>query len=198
MTKVGRPREFDRNKALKEAMFLFWKYGYEATSLSQLKASMGNISSPSFYLAFGSKEELFKEACQYYIDNYATVINPLWDESLSSKDAIEKTLKLSLDMQYDTTHPLGCMVTLNTVMARLEENQHVTEPLNEYRFKIHQGFIHCIQRGIDSGELVSPIDSNGLATIFDSYLIGISSLARDSIEKKEIESSINQLLTVLN
>ena len=198
MTKVGRPREFDRNKALKEAMFLFWKYAYEATSLSQLKASMGNISSPSFYLAFGSKEELFKEACQYYIDNYATVINPLWDESLSSKGAIEKTLKLSLDMQYDTTHPLGCMVTLNTVMARLEENKHVTEILKKSRIKIHQGFILCIQRGVDSGKLISPIDSNGLATIFDSFLIGVSSLAREDVDKQHIEFGISKLLTLLN
>lgn len=198
MANIGRPREFDRNKALKEAMFLFWKYGYEATSLSQLKTSMGNISSPSFYLAFGSKEKLFKEASQYYIDNYTTFINPLLDESLSSKEAIEKTLKLSLDMQYDTTHPLGCMVSINTIMVRLEENKHVTESLKKSRCRIHQGFIHCIQRGIDSGELINSIDSSGLANIFDSCLIGISSLAREGIDKKEIESGISQLLTVLN
>jgi TetR/AcrR family transcriptional regulator, copper-responsive repressor len=198
MTKVGRPRGFDRNKALKEAMFLFWKYGYEATSLSQLKAKMGNISSPSFYLAFGSKEELFKEASQYYIDHYAKVIKPLWNESLSSKEAIEKTLKQALDMQYDNDHPLGCMIALNTVMVRLEENQHVAEILNEYRIKIHQGFIHCIQRGINSGELISSIDSIELATIFDSFLIGVSSLARENVDKQEIESGINKLLTLLN
>jgi TetR/AcrR family transcriptional regulator, copper-responsive repressor len=97
-----------------------------------------------------------------------------------------------------TTHPLGCMVILNTVMARLEENQHVTESLNAYRVKMHQGFIHCIQRGVDAGKLISPIDSNGLATIFDSFLIGVSSLAREDIDKQHIEFGISKLLTLLN
>lgn len=197
MANIGRPRKFDRNKALEEAMFLFWKYGYEATSLSQLKASMGNISSPSFYAAFESKEKLFKEACQYYVDQYFIVAEPLWNEDLSTKVAIRKTLVQSLNMQYDKGHPLGCMISLNTVMARLEENQHVTEILKKSRIKIHQGFILCIQRGVDSGELISPIDSSGLATIFDSFLIGVSSLAREGVDKKEIESGISQLLTVL-
>lgn len=198
MANIGRPRKFDRNKALEEAMFLFWKYGYEATSLSQLKVKMGNISSPSFYAAFESKEKLFKEACQYYVDKYFIVAEPLWNEGLSTKVAIRKVLVQSLNMQYDKGHPLGCMVSLNTVMIRLDENQHITEILKNSRFKIHQGFIFCIQRGVDSGELISPIDSSGLATIFDSCLIGISSLAREGVEKKEIESGINQLLTLLN
>lgn len=198
MAKVGRPREFDRNKALKEAMFLFWNYGYESTSLSQLKEKMGNISSPSFYTAFKSKENLFIEASQYYVDTYFKVTEPLWNESLSTKEAIEKTLIQSLNMQYDKDHPLGCMVSLNTVMVRLEENQHVIEILKKSRFKTYQGFVHCIQRGINSGELISSIDSIGLATIFDSFLIGMSSLARDDIDKKVVEDAISQLLTVLN
>lgn len=198
MAKIGRPREFDRKTALKEAMFLFWNYGYEATSLNQLKDKMGNISSPSFYAAFGSKENLFKEASQYYIETYATVTESLWDETLSTKEAIKKTLVQSLNMQYDKNHPLGCMVALNTVMAKLAENQHVTEILKQSRDKTHQGFIHCIQRGMKSGELQSDMDSIGLATIFDSFLIGISSLARENVDKKDLERGISKLLTMLN
>lgn len=197
MAKTGRPREFDRNNALKEAMYLFWNYGYESTSLSQLKEKMGNISSPSFYAAFGSKENLFKEASQYYIDTYATVTEPLWDESLSTREAIKRTLLQSLNMQYDKNHPLGCMVALNTVMATLAENQHVTEILKKSRFKTHQGFVASIQRGIDSGELKNVQNSVGLATIFDSFLIGISSLARDNVDKKDIEFGIDRLLLIL-
>ena len=198
MARTGRPRTFDRNEALKQALYLFWNYGYESTSLSQLKEKMGNISSPSFYAAFGSKENLFKEASQYYIDTYATVTEPLWDESLSTKEAIKKTLLQSLNMQYDKNHPLGCMVALNTVMATLAENQHVTEILKNSRFKTHQGFIASIQRGIDSGELKNVQDSAGLATIFDSFLIGISSLARDNVDKKDIEHGIDRLLLILS
>lgn len=197
MPKTGRPRQFDRNEALKAAMFLFWNYGYESTSLNQLKASMGGISSPSFYAAFGSKEKLFKEVSQYYIAHYSTVTDPLWDETLSSKMAIEKTLKQSLDMQYDTTHPLGCMVALITMMAPSLENKDVTDILKASSQKTHLGFIQTIQRGINSGELSSETDSDGLATLFESFLIGISSLARNGSKKSDIEYSITKLLELL-
>lgn len=59
MAQMGRPRTFDRDQAVEQAMHLFWQHGYDATSLSQLKAGLGGgISAPSFYAAFGSKDAL--------------------------------------------------------------------------------------------------------------------------------------------
>lgn len=54
-----RQREFDEEKALDDAMVLFWEKGYRATTLSDLTAKMG-IQRPSLYSAFGDKEELFE------------------------------------------------------------------------------------------------------------------------------------------
>ena len=49
MAQMGRPRTFDRDAAITQAMHLFWEHGYDSTSLSQLKANMGSgISAPSF------------------------------------------------------------------------------------------------------------------------------------------------------
>jgi AcrR family transcriptional regulator len=42
----GRPRAFDREKALEKATLLFWRKGFSATSMSDLTAAMG-IGSPS-------------------------------------------------------------------------------------------------------------------------------------------------------
>src|SRR5476649_638993 len=57
MAQMGRPRNFDREQAVEQAMHLFWQHGYDATSLAQLKAGLGGgISAPSLCAAFGSKE----------------------------------------------------------------------------------------------------------------------------------------------
>jgi len=61
MVTRGRPRSFDRDAALRSAMKLFWKLGYEGASMAALTKAMG-INAPSLYAAFGSKEGLFKEA----------------------------------------------------------------------------------------------------------------------------------------
>src|SRR5579862_671469 len=64
---IGRPRAFDLEKALHRAMQVFWRKGYEGTSLSDLTEALG-INRPSLYAAFGNKEDLFRKV----LDRYAS------------------------------------------------------------------------------------------------------------------------------
>src|SRR5262245_34969193 len=61
MAKRGRPRTFDREEAVRQARDVFWALGYEGATLADLQRAMGGITAPSFYAAFGSKEQLFRE-----------------------------------------------------------------------------------------------------------------------------------------
>src|ERR1700735_1867096 len=61
----GRPREFDRDQALGKAMHLFWSRGYDAISMADLRAELG-LTQASLYAAFGSKEQLFRDAVELY------------------------------------------------------------------------------------------------------------------------------------
>lgn len=62
---MGRPRSFDTDKALDDAMEVFWRHGYDGASLAMLTKAMG-IKPPSLYAAFGSKEGLLKAALDRY------------------------------------------------------------------------------------------------------------------------------------
>ena len=67
---VGRPREFNVEKALDRALKVFWRKGYEGASLPELTKAMG-INRPSMYAAFGNKEALFRQAIDRYVDGPA-------------------------------------------------------------------------------------------------------------------------------
>ncbi|MEG3133854.1 TetR/AcrR family transcriptional regulator [Rouxiella sp. T17] len=193
--RTGRPRQFDRNLAVQQAMHLFWQNGYESTSLTQLKAAIGQgITAPSFYAAFGSKEALFKETVSCYMNSHGRVTEPLWDKTLSAREAVERTLRQSARMQCEQTHPPGCMVALGVMSACSQENQQVMKVFEDSRNHNRQGLKACITRAIEDGELLSSTDIAGLTALFDSFLLGISTLVRDGVTLDAIEAGITQVM----
>lgn len=79
---IGRPRTFDRDTALDQAMEVFWRHGYEGATIAQLTEAMG-INPPSLYAAFGSKEALLKAA----LDRYTARREAWMEEVLSAPTA---------------------------------------------------------------------------------------------------------------
>ncbi|RPD93194.1 TetR/AcrR family transcriptional regulator [Candidatus Pantoea deserta] len=195
MSNMGRPRTFDRDKAIENAMYLFWQYGYESTSLSQLKAGIGNgISAPSFYAAFGSKEALFRECVQRYLSTFGKVTAFLWDNSLPPREALEKTLRNSAQMQCEDGHPSGCMVGLGALSATSAEHAAAAEPLTRSRIRTREGIAATIQRAVDSGELGKEVDVMALSTSFSTFLFGLSIQARDGATTEELNAAVSQIM----
>lgn len=195
--RTGRPRQFDRDEAVRQAMHLFWQYGYESTSLAQLKAAMGRgITAPSFYAAFGSKEALFNEAVSCYLSTHARVTDSLWESTLPPREAIERALMRSARMQCEPDHPQGCMVALGVMSASSPAYRHVLKPLTDSRRRTREGLRHCVEKGISSGELRGEAGTRALAVIFDSFLLGITTLSRDGVPLSDIEAAIAQVMTL--
>ena len=195
MAQMGRPRNFDRDQAVEQALHLFWEHGYDATSLAQLKAGLGGgISAPSFYAAFGSKEALFDECVQRYLATYAQVTECLWDENLAPRQAIETALRQSTRMQCEDGHPKGCMVALGVMSAPSPENARVADALTQSRARTRAGIVACVERGIRAGQLPDTLDAPVMATVFDSFLQGVSILARDDVAHATLDAAITQLM----
>src|SRR3984957_582769 len=112
---IGRPRGFDRDAALEAAMFLFWRKGFTATSMNDLCEAMG-VRSPSLYAAFGSKEALYLEAVEHYVQTQGP---PLWDklaEGATARASIENLLVAGTEsLPKSRATPAGCMAMLGAV-----------------------------------------------------------------------------------
>lgn len=195
MARTGRPREFDRDKALDAALALFWTQGYEPTSLNQLKTCMGNISPASFYAAFGSKEALFREVVQRYLETYGQVMAPLWDETLAPRDAIEQTLRRSARMQTTRSHPTGCLIVLGASNCS-PENEPVQTLLAAQRERSRKGFQACVARAVAEGELTDTPVAKTLPTLFTTFLHGMACEARDGNRAKKLDDAITTLMQV--
>jgi AcrR family transcriptional regulator len=197
MAQMGRPRTFDRGVAITQALHLFWEHGYDATSLSLLKANIGGgITAPSFYAAFGSKQALFNEVMEHYLNTHGRVTDSLFDTTLPPRESIELTLRRSAKMQCEPDHPKGCLVALGLLSACTDESKIISQPLAQARATNRAGIVACIERAVAAGELAATVAPDALATVFDSFLLGISVLARDGVPLEQIDRAVTQIMTL--
>ena len=195
MATMGRPRTFDRDAAVTQAMHLFWEHGFDATSLAQLKEGLGGgISAPSFYAAFGSKEALFQESVARYLETHGQVTACLHDPALPPREAIETALRRSAAMQCEPDHPRGCMVSLGVMSAPSPANAAVAHPLHDSRARTSAGIAACVQRGVATEELKPDTDTQALATVFDSFITGLATLARDGASGSRLDAAVTQVM----
>lgn len=184
---------FDRDAALEQAMLLFWEHGYESTSLSVLKAGMGGITAPSFYAAFKSKEGLFTEVVDLYMRTHGTVSDPLWDDALTPRQAVEQTLRRSARMQTGRGHPKGCLLVLSASTCS-PENEHVQQLLAKCRARVREGFQQRVRQAVTAGELSAETDVRGYAAALHGCLMGMSTEARDGVSVSALDTGISYLM----
>ncbi|MEE4945515.1 TetR/AcrR family transcriptional regulator [Pseudomonas alliivorans] len=195
MAQMGRPRTFDRDAAINQAMHLFWEHGYDATSLSQLKASIGGgITAPSFYAAFCSKQALFTEVMARYLTTHGRVTDSLFDQTLPPREAIELTLRRSAKMQCEDDHPKGCLVSLGLMSACSDESKAISAPLARARDMNRAALVACVERAVEAGALPKTVIPETLAAVFDSFMLGLSTLARDGVSHDTLDAAVTQIM----
>src|SRR5215831_12284241 len=107
----GRPRSFDRDKALESALRLFWSQGYEGTSISDLTEAMG-LTPPSLYGAYGDKKRLFLEAVERYEQTAGCFARKALTEEPTAEQAVRRLLLEAVKSFAAPQSPKGCLVVL--------------------------------------------------------------------------------------
>lgn len=176
--KRGRPLSFDREAALHEAMLLFWRYGYEATSLSQLTAAMG-ISPPSLYASFGDKKQLFLEAVERYTTGPVTD-REIIDSAPTAREAVWGLLEHSARAFTDPDTPAGCLLS-SAAMNCSAAASGVQAALAELRRAFEDRLRAKIEHDIRIGLLPRGTDADALSLLYATLILGMSSQARDGI-----------------
>ncbi|MCY8938654.1 TetR/AcrR family transcriptional regulator [Peribacillus frigoritolerans] len=190
-----RQREFDEEKALDDAMLLFWEKGYKATSLSDLTAKMG-IQRPSLYSAFGDKEKLFEAALRKYTKLHASHIRKKLQNNLSVKEAFHTFFEDLVEEEYKESPNKGCFC-INTMVELAPHDEKFEILTREHQMYLSIIFQETIVRGIRSGELESSLNAKVLAQTLVVSLIGLTVLMKSRPERSFVEKSVATILSLL-
>lgn len=192
--KIGRPTEFDRNAALEKSMDLFWRNGYEATSLTELTQEMG-IGRQSLYNAFTDKHTLFVEAVEHYINsNGQHVLNSLKAPG-SPVGNIRKTLEQLIEFLL-SGECRGCLVT-NSIVELAPHDEEVRKVVQSMVKRVEKTLQATLDRAVEEGEIPSQTDTRAMARFFNSTVHGLVVLGKSSASKSELRDVVKVAMTTL-
>lgn len=180
---MGRPREFDMEAALDEAMEVFWRRGYEGATIAELTGAMG-INPPSLYAAFGNKEGLLKAA----LDRYMVVRNECMAEILSAptaREVVERGLLKLADLQTDPANPPGCLLVAGGLACGVG-SENIPFELAAHRAQSEDQLRRRFIRAREEGDLPADSDPAALARYVSAVIVGIGVLASGGATREQL------------
>ena len=180
---MGRPREFDIERALDRALEVFWRNGYEGASIANLTEAMG-INPPSLYAAFGNKEALFRRA----LDRYVQQRTGFWDEALAAPTArgmIAHLLHESANFLTEKCNPPGCLLVRGALSCS-EAADPIVEVLAARRTEGEVAIRGRLEDAKRAGELPPGLEPVEFARYVLTVLEGMSVRAAAGANREEL------------
>jgi AcrR family transcriptional regulator len=183
----GRPRAFDAEQALDAALELFWRHGYEGTSLAALTEAMG-INAASLYAAFGNKEALFRRAVKRYVARSVGYFQHALARP-TAKAVAEELMRGAVNQVTQSGHPGGCLL----VQGALASNQAadpVRQALREVRHTAEAAIRERFERAAAEGDLPATVDPAAFARFISAFNFGVAVQAAGGASRAQLDEAV--------
>lgn len=192
----GRPRAFEAETALAQAMDVFWKEGFAGASLDDLSEATG-LNRPSLYGAFGDKRALYLKAYGQYRKRMNETFQPLFQARAPLRAKLRRILIAALDLYLSGEDgPRGCFTVLSAAsdaIADPELHSLVAEAIDS----ADRAFGRMFADARAAGELPAAADPRRLARMASATLHTLSIRARARIPRAEILPVVDDAVTTI-
>jgi AcrR family transcriptional regulator len=189
-----RPREFDRDKALEQAMSVFWSKGFTATSTNDLLEAM-QIGRQSMYDSFGDKRTLYLEALEQY--QHRSVANHI-RRLRSGKTAlagIEEMLR-SVAPEDKETRLKGCM-GVGAIAEFGCEDPDVVKLREKSGKLLARALTESVQMAKEQGDIPKQVNVDEAVRFIGTLMQGLQTGARAGLNQKELRTTARFALAAL-
>ena len=192
----GRPRAFEPETALTQAMDVFWSDGFAATSLDDISAATG-LNRPSLYGAFGDKRALYLQAYRQYRKRVNESFAPLFAAPEPLRVKLERILTAALDLYLSGSDgPRGCFTVLSAASEAIADPD-LHSLVGEAIDGTDRAFGRMFTDARATGELPAATDPRRLARMATATIHTLSIRARARIPRAEILPIIDDAVTTL-
>jgi TetR/AcrR family transcriptional repressor of nem operon len=192
---MARSKEFDEERALAAAVEVFWRQGYENTSLEALMREMG-IAKQSLYDTFGDKRALYLKSMAFYRKRTNSTLRETLTSAPTVKEGLARVL-LGLVAESREQHVRGCLL-LSANMERAIDDDEIARFLEDNQAEVESIFAEALRRGQRAGELPNGAETEALAKFFVVTIQGMRAMARLKSDRRALRQVAKIALAMLD
>ena len=183
---MARKKEYIEEEVIEKAMNLFWRNGYETTSMHMLEKEMG-INKFSIYSSFGSKNGVFLESLKCYKQKLNLILQKLKDAP-SGVAGINQYFYDFIEFTRETEFGKGCLVTNTANEIGTDADENIKQVLTDFMDEVKQLFLNTLK--VEENENTSVIEQQ--ADFLTIAMFGLSSATR-IFTNKQLENYIENV-----
>jgi AcrR family transcriptional regulator len=192
----GRPRAYEPDVALGQALNVFWKSGFAATSLDDLSAATG-MNRPSLYAAFGDKRAIYLKSLERYRAESKKSVAAAVPPGLPLRQRLKRTFDATIDLYTSGRDgPRGCFSVV-TAASEAIFDPVIRENVQEGIAGVERNFLAMFQNAKAKGELDKSVDTASLATIAVATIHTLALRARARAPRRELDGVVRAAVDVL-
>jgi AcrR family transcriptional regulator len=190
---MARPRSFDPDEALDLARDVFWRKGFQGTSLDDITAATG-LAKPSLYAAFGDKNALFLKVLDRYHERIVANAERILQEGPSARNAIERWLTGFVPFCSGVKGTRGCL-SVNTTADGISDQKEVRKRVERFNRKLEQLLSNRLRA--DRGQFSDAFEPDNAAHTIMAIYLGLMVMAKDAPEAARVRATLNQAMKLL-
>jgi AcrR family transcriptional regulator len=191
---MARPRSFDTDQALDLARDVFWRKGFQSTSLDDITAATG-LAKPSLYAAFGDKNAMFLKVLERYHASIVADAERILNEGASAREAIERWLTGFVPFCSGVKGIRGCL-SVNTAADGASDQKEVRNRVERFNRKLEQ--LLSTRLRADRAQFSDTFDPDVSAHTIMAIYLGLMVLAKDAPDAARVRATLNQALKLLD
>jgi len=187
---------FDTEVALEKAMHLFWRKGYNGTSINNLVDATG-LSRSSLYATYQDKHQLYLASLKHY-----QRLNTKWlmeelNKHSSARKKIEVIFRATMNTMMKDTYGKGCFM-INTATEMANQSEELAKMASDDFSGMEELFLQIIKQGQAEGEIDKQQKAKALAHYFFTSYLGLRVMGQTNPDKSKLEDSIRITLNTLD
>lgn len=192
---MARPAEFERETVLREAMHIFWRKGYNTTSIKDI-VDATHIQPGSLYWTFGNKQKLFLAAVDCYRQDILSLVKTTLKADLPPLQRIEQFFHGLVAQTTNNGSNNGCLL-INTLLEVAEDDNAISGVITQTFDQLEAGFAQVLTLAQQHGQIPANKNPEDLAKLLIVGMFGLRVYSKNNPDPLAANTIIDTLMLAL-